>query len=53
MFSENIENVIFKVLSPVIYFIINNCVCADYLIFMQTKPRVPNKGFENTKYNDI
>ena len=53
MFYENIRNVIFKVLSSVVYCIINNCLCADYRCCLKTKLHVPNKIFRNTKYNDI
>ena len=31
MFNENIKNMIFKVLSPIVYCIMENYVCVDYL----------------------
>ena len=31
MFDENRKNIIFKVISSVVYYIIKNNVCADYL----------------------
>ena len=53
MFYENRMNIIFKVLISVVYFIIDNYVCTDYLYCPQTKLNVSNKWFENTTYNDI
>ena len=53
MFDENRNNMIFKVLSSVVYCIIKNHVCADYLCCPQTKLHAENKGFKNTTYNDI
>ena len=53
MFYENRNNMIFNVLSSVVYFIINNYVCDDYLCCPQTKLHVANKIFENKTYNDI
>ena len=53
MFYENMNNMIFKLLSSVVYCIINNYGCADYLCCHKNKLHVANKGFENTTYNDI
>ena len=43
IFYENINNMIFKVFSSVVYCIIDNDVCDDYLCCTQTKPHVANK----------
>ena len=53
MFYEERKNMIFKVLSSVVYCITKNYACADYLYFPQTQLHVANKGFENITYNDI
>ena len=53
MIYENMKNVIFKVLSSVVYCMINNFVCTAYVFRTQTKIRVVNKIFQNTTYNDI
>ena len=53
IFYENRKDVIFKVLSSVVYCIIKNHVCDDDLCFPQTKLHVENKLFENSTYNDI
>ena len=37
----------------IVYCIINNYVCDDYLCCLKTKLYVENKGFKNKKYNDI
>ena len=44
---------IFKVLSSVVYCIMDNYLCADYLCLHQAKLSLENKGFENTTFNDI
>ena len=50
---ENREKIIFKVLSSVVYCIIEKYLCADYLCFQQAKLHFVNKIFENKKINDI
>ena len=47
VFYENIKNMIFKVLSSVVYYIIDKYVCVDYMCCPQPKLRVhfANKGF--------
>ena len=52
-FYENRKNMILKVLSQVVYCIMENYACADFLCCLQTKLHLKNKGFENTTYNDI
>ena len=44
---------IFKALSLVVYYIIDNYVCADYVGCTKAKLHVANKIFGNTTYNDI
>ena len=46
---------IFKVLSSIVYFIMDNYVCVNYLCFPKTKPYVTNKFqvFENRPYNAV
>ena len=53
MFHENINNMIFKVLSSVVYFIIKHYLCADHLCSSKTKLHIANKSFENTTCSDI
>ena len=53
MYYDNRKNKILKMLSSVVYFIMENYVLADYLCCQQTKIYVLNKVFENTTYNDI
>ena len=44
---------IFKVLGSVVYCIMDNYVCADYLCLQKDKLSLENKGFENIRFNDI
>ena len=53
MFNKNIKNTISKVISPVVYCIMDNYACDDYLCCKQAKLHVANKGFENKTFNDI
>ena len=46
MFNENIKNMISKVLSSVVYCIMDNYACDDYLCCQQSKLRVENRGFK-------
>ena len=52
---ENRKNMKFEVLSSIVYFIMDNFVCVDYLCFSETKIHVTCKGqeFENRTYNDV
>ena len=45
MLYENMQNIIFKVLSSVVYCIINKYACDDYNCYPQTRLHVENKGF--------
>ena len=55
MFYENRKKMIFKVLSSVVYCIMDNYIYVDYLCCLQNKLHVnfENKGFENTTYNAV
>ena len=55
MLYENRKSMIFKVLHSVVYCIMENYVCVEYLCCPKTKLHVhfSNKGFENTTYRDI
>ena len=53
VFCENRKSAIFKLLSSVVYCIMENYICAYYLCSPQTKAHVSNELFENTTYNDI
>ena len=53
MFIENIKNTISKVLSSVVYCIMESYACDDYLCCQQAKLHVDNKGVENKTFNDI
>ena len=55
MFYENRKNIVFKVFRSIVYYILDNYVCVDYLCCPEAKPRVTNKGqgFENRTYNDV
>ena len=46
---------ILKVLSSIVYYIMEHYVWVDYLCCLQTKLDVTNKGqgFENRKYNAV
>ena len=44
MFYENRKNMILKVLSSIVYYIMEHYVCVDYLCCLQTKIDVTNKG---------
>ena len=44
---------IFKVLGSIVYCIMNNDICADYLCCQQAKLQFSDKGFETTTLNDI
>ena len=46
MFYENRKNMIFKVLSSVVYCIINNYVYDDYLCCQKAKLKFSNKGLK-------
>ena len=52
MFYENVNIMIFKVLGSVVY-CMDNYLCADYLCLQKVKLYLANKGFKNTKFNDI
>ena len=47
-FDENIKIVIFKVLGSVLYCIIDNYLCVDYLCLHHAKIYLEHKGFETT-----
>ena len=47
------NDIIFKVLSSVVYCVMDNYLRADYLCCKQTKFHVENKSFENTTFNYI
>ena len=55
MFYENRKNMKFKVLISIVYCIMDNFVCVDYLCCPETKPHVTSKcqGFENRTYNAV
>ena len=55
MFYENRKNIIFKVLSSIVYCIMENFVFVDYLCCLKTKLHVTCKRqvFENRTYNAI
>ena len=53
MFYENRNNSIFKALISVVYCIINNYVCADYMCCPQMKLHHANKVFESIIYKNI
>ena len=52
---KNRNNVKFKVLCSIVYFVLENFVCVDYLFCPETKLRVTCKGqgFENVTYNTV
>ena len=53
MFYDNIKNVILELLSSVVYCIIDNYVCANYLYFQKNKPHFSDKLFESITLNNI
>ena len=53
MLYDNIKNIISMVLRSVVYCIMDNYVCVDYLFLQQAKIYLVNKGFKNTTFNDI
>ena len=54
-FYENINKIVFKVLSSTFWCIMDNYVCVYYLSCLQTKLCVTSKGqwFENRTYNSV
>ena len=53
IFFENRKNKMFNFLISVVYCIMYNYACADYLCFQKTELYFSKKGFEITKFNDI
>ena len=53
IFDENKKIATFMMLGSVIYCIMENHLCADYLCLKQDKIYLEQKGFENTTSNDI
>ena len=53
MFYENIKKMIFMVLISVVYCIMDNYFCDDYLCCQRAKTHFENKIFENNTLNDI
>ena len=53
MFHENRKTTIFKVLGSVIYCIMDNYICTDYLCLNKYKISLAHKVFDNTTFNDI
>ena len=55
IFDENRKNMKFKVLISIVYCIMDNFVCVDYICWQEKKLYVTNKGqvFENRTYNDV
>ena len=52
MFYEDIKTMIFKVLGSVVYFIMYNYLCDDYMCLHKAKLYFSHKGFGKTTFND-
>ena len=52
MFGENMKIFMYKVIGAVIYIIIDDYICIDYLGLLQENVSKQNNKFENTKFND-
>ena len=55
MFNDNRNSIKFKVLSSIVYCIMYNLICVDYLCCTKTKLCIVSKGqlFENRTYNSV
>ena len=53
MFYENIKIMMYKVIRAVIYTIIDDYICLDYMGLIQEKLSKHENNFENTKFNNL
>ena len=53
MFYENRETILYKVIVPVTYTMINNYIGLDYLSLLQDNLSRLNNRFEKTKFKDL
>ena len=53
LFYENRKAMVLKVLGSVIYCIMDNYICTDYLCLNKYKISLAHKVFDNTTFNDI
>ena len=53
MLHDNGKIIIYKLIGAVMYNIIDNCTCLDYLGMLQDKLSKHDNKFENTKFNNL